>query len=136
VSFTLDPRLETGSALIADLTLCQARLQDDRRWPWLVLTPRRPGLREIEDLGEADRALLLAEVVAAGRALRSVSPQIAKLNIGALGNIVPQLHVHVVGRWPGDPAWPGPVWGHGQAEPYGPELASIVQALGASLRAG
>ena len=82
-----------------------------------MLVPRRPNLVEIIDLPPEDRVLLIEEMVRAGTAARALLPG-AKLNIGALGNLVPQLHVHVIGRHSGDPAWPGPVWGHSLAIPY------------------
>jgi diadenosine tetraphosphate (Ap4A) HIT family hydrolase len=112
MSFSLDPRLEADTAPVADLGLCRVLLMDDARFAWLVLVPRQAGLSEVADLGSADREALWREVDAAGRALRSVAP-CDKLNIGALGNIVRQLHVHVVARLEGDAAWPGPVWGSG-----------------------
>src|SRR6185436_18219832 len=100
-----------------DLPLCQARLQADARWPWIVLIPRSPGLRELEDLTSADRIRLMDEILAAGVAVRgagaALGRPVEKLNVGALGNVTPQLHVHVVGRRADDPAWPGPVWGFG-----------------------
>lgn len=105
------------------------RLQDDARWPWLTLVPRRGGLVEIEELTAAERPRLVEEIVLAGAAVRAIGP-CEKLNVGALGNIVPQLHVHVVGRRPGDAAWPGPVWGFGQAAPYAP--AALAEALAAA----
>lgn len=121
-SFRLDPRLETSSAALLDLPVAQARLQLDRRWPWIVLVPRRPALVELDDLSLDDRRRLLEEIAAAGRAVRAVGAELGfgveKLNLGALGNVVSQLHVHVVGRRPGDAAWPGPVWGIGVAEHY------------------
>jgi diadenosine tetraphosphate (Ap4A) HIT family hydrolase len=135
--FRLDPRLEESSRLLLALTLCEARLQDDARYPWIVLAPRRAGLREIEDLDPAAQTVLMGEIVAAGRAVRAVGAAIGfsveKLNVGALGNIVSQLHVHVVGRRAGDAAWPGPVWGVGAAEPYGEGL--LAGALDAARRA-
>lgn len=115
--FSLDPRLAGDSILVADGPLSQLRLMDDARFPWLVLVPRLPGAEEWLDLdGDAQR-LLLAEINLAGRALRALGP-VHKLNIGALGNIVRQLHVHVVARREGDAAWPGPVWGSGPAQRY------------------
>src|SRR5688572_25578423 len=115
--FEIDGRLTFASELLTDLPLCQARLQADARWPWIVLIPRRPGLRELEQLDAADRAQLLEEIAAAGAAVRAVGAAldvaVEKLNVGALGNVVEQLHVHVVGRRREDPAWPGPVWGFG-----------------------
>ncbi len=129
--FHLDPRLARDSLLIADGPLSQLRLMDDARFPWLVLVPRRADASEWIDLdGEAQR-LLLAEINLAGRLLRATAP-FEKLNIGALGNIVRQLHVHVVGRHSNDAAWPGPVWGQGVAERYGDEPR---EALLARLRA-
>ena len=130
--FCLDPRLAGDSVLVADGPLSQLRLMDDARFPWLVLVPRLPGAEEWLDLdGDAQR-LLLAEINLAGRALRGLGP-VHKLNIGALGNIVRQLHVHVVARREGDAAWPGPVWGSGPRQPY-PDAAR--EALVSSLREG
>lgn len=130
--FSLDPRLAGDSMLVADGPLSQLRLMDDARFPWLVLVPRLPGAEEWLDLdGDAQR-LLLAEINLAGRALRGLGP-VHKLNIGALGNIVRQLHVHVVARREGDAAWPGPVWGSGPRRPY---AAETRDALLACLRQG
>lgn len=130
--FAVDPAFEAGSIAVGDLELCHVRLQADARWPWLILIPRLPGLREIEDLSAADRARLIEETVLAGQAVRAVGAAtgftVDKLNIGALGNVTPQLHVHVVGRRAGDPAWPGPVWGVGVAEAYGAEALDAVVA--------
>lgn len=117
MSFSLHPRLEADTAFAGDWPLSRVLLMDDARYPWLVLVPRRPEMVEIADLAAADRVLLMDEIVRAGEILRGL-PEIAKLNIGALGNLVPQLHIHVVGRRPGDPAWPGPVWGHSPAVAY------------------
>lgn len=139
MSFALDGRIEGSSAFVADLPLCQARLQDDARWPWLVLIPRRPGLREIEDLSAAERALLTEEIVVAGAAVRAlaevVGRPVEKLNVGALGNVAPQLHVHVLGRRRDDPAWPGPVWGFGTATAYADDARkSLVRTAAQALR--
>jgi len=116
--FELDPRLATDTLAVARLDLCELRLMDDARFAWLVLVPQRAGLVEIADLTPSERTLLWHEVDRAGAALRAVAP-CDKLNLGALGNIVRQLHVHVVARCEGDAAWPGPVWGSGRAVPYG-----------------
>jgi diadenosine tetraphosphate (Ap4A) HIT family hydrolase len=135
--FAVDPAFEAGSIAVGDLPLCQVRLQADARWPWLILIPRRPGLREVEDLSAAERARLIEETVLAGQAVRALGAAtgfvVEKLNIGALGNVTPQLHVHVVGRRAGDPAWPGPVWGVGVAEAYGPDA---FEAAVAAVRGG
>lgn len=130
--FAVDPAFEAGSIAVGDLPLCQVRLQADARWPWLILIPRRPGLREVEDLSAAERARLIEETVLAGQAVRALGAAtgfvVEKLNIGALGNVTPQLHVHVVGRRAGDPAWPGPVWGVGVAEAYGDAALEAAMA--------
>ena len=112
--FQPDPRLAADSAFIADGPLSQVRLMDDARFPWLLLVPRVAGASEWIDLDGGQQRLLLAEINQLSQLLRA-EPGVAKLNIGALGNIVRQLHVHLVGRHPGDPAWPGPVWGSGAA---------------------
>ena len=112
--FALDPRLAADSVFIADGPLSQVRLMDDTRFPWLLLVPRVDGAAEWIDLDGGQQRLLLAEINQLSQLLRA-EPGVAKLNIGALGNIVRQLHVHLVGRHPDDPAWPGPVWGSGAA---------------------
>lgn len=112
--FELDPRLAADSVFVADGPLSQVRLMDDTRFPWLLLVPRVAGASEWIDLDGGQQRLLLAEINQVSQLLRS-EPGVAKLNLGALGNIVRQLHVHLVGRHPGDPAWPGPVWGSGAA---------------------
>lgn len=136
--FVLDPAFVATSQALGDLRLCEARLQLDARYPWIVLIPRRPGLREIEDLSPADRIALMDEIVLAGDAVRAVGAALGltvdKLNVGALGNVTPQLHVHVIGRRIGDPAWPGPVWGHSPAEAFAPAaLAAAVAAARTAL---
>jgi diadenosine tetraphosphate (Ap4A) HIT family hydrolase len=133
----LDPRLAADSVFVADLALCQVRLQDDARWPWLVLVPRRPDLVELEDLEPADRARLMEEIVRAGRAVRILGEgrgaPVEKLNVGALGNVVRQLHVHVIGRRTGDPAGAAPVWGVGEAQRYGAAREAVLTAARAAL---
>ncbi len=128
----LDPRLAADSVLVAEGPLSQLRLVDDARFPWLVLVPRMAGAVEWIDLDGAAQRLLLAEVNLAGRLLRALGP-VHKLNVGALGNVVRQLHVHVVARNEGDAAWPGPVWGAGLRVPY---PADRREALLAQLREG
>ncbi len=130
--FSPDPRLAADSVLVADGPLSQLRLMDDARFPWLVLVPRLVGAEEWIDLEGAAQRQLLAEVNLAGRLLRSLGP-VHKLNVGALGNVVRQLHVHVVARSEGDAAWPGPVWGSGARVPY---VAERRDALVSSLRQG
>lgn len=125
--FTLDPRLAADSVFIADGPLSQVRLIDDTRFPWLVLVPRVNGASEWLELDGGQQRLLLAEINQAGQLIRS-QPGVQKLNIGALGNIVRQLHVHLVGRHDGDAAWPGPVWGNGHMIRHAPAaLAEEVE---------
>jgi diadenosine tetraphosphate (Ap4A) HIT family hydrolase len=135
--FELDPAFPPTSRALAELPLCHARLQADARYPWIVLIPRVEAARELEDLAPEDLARLTAEILAAGRAVRAAGQALGlaveKLNVGALGNVTPQLHVHVVGRRAGDPAWPGPVWGHGEAGAFTP--SALEAALAAARQA-
>ncbi len=117
--FALDPKLAADSAAVTSLGLSDVRLMNDARFPWLLLVPRRAGASEIIDLDKPDRAALFEEINAASEALRTVT-RCHKLNVAALGNQVPQLHVHLVARFPDDAAWPGPVWGIGTAVAYPP----------------
>lgn len=115
--FQIDPRLAGDTLEVASLTLCQVLLLNDRRYDWLVLVPRRKSVTEILDLSPQDQAQLWREVTLVAQVLRDAQPDL-KLNIGALGNVVRQLHLHVLLRQEGDPAWPGPVWGHSPREPH------------------
>jgi diadenosine tetraphosphate (Ap4A) HIT family hydrolase len=117
MKFTLDPRLASDTFEIADLGLSRALLMNDARYPWVILMPRRQGVVEITDLTSADRATLTEEIAHACAIVRAL-PDVEKVNVGALGNIVRQLHIHIVGRNAHDFAWPGPVWGAGSARPY------------------
>jgi diadenosine tetraphosphate (Ap4A) HIT family hydrolase len=132
--FALHPTLARDTVEVARLPLCRLLLMDDRRFPWLILVPEREAAREIHDLAPADRAELVEEIARASEALtRLFRPD--KVNVGALGNVVPQLHVHVVARFAADSAWPGPVWGSGVAVPYGEsELAAAKERLAAAFR--
>ncbi|HSI41975.1 MAG TPA: HIT domain-containing protein [Xanthobacteraceae bacterium] len=127
----IDPRLEADTLHVGDLDLCAVRLMDDARFPWLVLVPRRAGLVELIDLAPEDGIALAGEVADVSRVLRSIT-SCDKLNVAALGNVVSQLHIHVIGRFIGDAAWPRPVWGEGRAERYDP---AVADALAARLRA-
>lgn len=135
--FELDPAFVATAAELGDLPLCHARLQLDARYPWVVLIPRVGAARELEDLSVAARARLMEETVLACAAVRAVGEvsglAVDKLNVGALGNVTPQLHVHVLGRRVGDPAWPGPVWGHSPGEAY--EAAAMTRAVAAAREA-
>lgn len=125
--FQLDTRLAADTLLIGDLPLCRALLMNDRRYPWVILVPRRPGLVELLDLDSAGQAQLWQESMQVCECLRSHFNG-DKLNLGALGNVVSQLHLHHVMRSEEDPAWPGPVWGHSPAEPYADDQAARVLA--------
>jgi diadenosine tetraphosphate (Ap4A) HIT family hydrolase len=137
--------LRTSESLVS-LPLCEARLQADARWPWIVLIPRRVGAKELEHLSPADRIGLMDEAMLAGAAVRAIGSALGrpveKLNIAALGNVTPQLHLHIVGRRADDAAWPGPVWGVGQPLAYDPlaldraREAAIPVLEAASLKTG
>ena len=112
LDFTLDPQLAADTIPVGDLALSSVLLMNDARFPWLILVPRRPGASEVTDLSDADAAALMSEIRIATRVMLDLAKP-DKVNVGALGNRVAQLHIHVVGRFRSDPAWPGPVWGHG-----------------------
>jgi diadenosine tetraphosphate (Ap4A) HIT family hydrolase len=130
--FAIDPAFAAGAEPLASLPLCEVWLQRDARFPWLILIPRVAGAVELEDLAPDERARLVEEIVLVGAAVRAMGAAlghpVAKLNVGALGNITRQLHIHVVGRRPDDAAWPGPVWGQGASEPYAPSRLAIARA--------
>ncbi len=115
--FALDRRLDRDTVPLMWLGLCELRVMDDSRWPWVVMVPQRPGIEEIHELTPLDQAMLTFEIAMVGQALKTATA-CDKINIAALGNVVPQLHVHVIARNEGDPCWPGPVWGNGPAEPW------------------
>jgi diadenosine tetraphosphate (Ap4A) HIT family hydrolase len=130
--FELDPRLAADTEDVGTLGLCRVMLMNDARYPWLILVPQQAGLIELGDLNRDDRICLMDEIEAASAALtRLYTPE--KINTGALGNIVRQLHIHIVARNTGDPAWPGPVWGHSPALPYADDAlkARVAQIRGA-----
>jgi diadenosine tetraphosphate (Ap4A) HIT family hydrolase len=133
--FALDPRLAADTVAVAALPLCAVRLMNDRRFPWIILVPQRPGAREILDLDAADRSRLIEEIAIASAALRDECRPL-KLNVAALGNVVAQLHVHVVARFADDDAWPKPIWGT-PAVPYDVEaLERRVEAIRGRLATG
>ena len=132
--FAADAAFEAGSVFAADWPLCQVRLQDDARFPWLILLPRVDGAVELDDLTAEQRAALMEEMVRAGERVRALAEAagrpVDKLNTAALGNVTAQLHVHVIGRRSDDPVWPDPVWGRGSAVPWAPDLReTLIQAL-------
>lgn len=121
-SFSLNPRLEGDSLFVADLPLSAVRLMKDANYPWLLLVPRKSDLVEIIDLDDAEQVQLMREISLSSTALRNVT-ECEKLNVGALGNQVSQLHVHVIARFRDDNAWPGPVWGVVPPKDYEPDQA-------------
>ncbi len=136
MAFTLHPTLTQDTVEVTRLSLCHVLLMKDSRFPWLILVPERDGVREIHDLSSADRAVLIEEIAQASLILeRLFRPY--KINVGALGNVVPQLHIHVVARTQEDPAWPGPVWGSGEVVQYGKaELEELRRGLEMMFRKG
>ncbi|WP_269584354.1 HIT domain-containing protein [Roseibium sp. Sym1] len=127
--FDLNPRLEGDSYFVADLPLCTVRLMKDANYPWLLLVPRRSDMVELIDLDEADQQQLMREIAQASTCLRRVT-DCEKLNVGALGNQVSQLHVHVIARFREDAAWPGPVWGVVPPLAYDPDKAeNLIEQL-------
>jgi len=134
--FELDPTFLATSSTLPALALCEARLQLDARFPWIVLIPRVEGAVELEDLSVEERAMLMAEIVVAGEAVRAIGAAlgrpIEKLNVGQLGNVTRQLHVHVVGRRQDDPCWPGPVWGQGTPLTYDDNALEVALAAAAN----
>jgi diadenosine tetraphosphate (Ap4A) HIT family hydrolase len=132
--FVLHPRLSADTSFAADWPVSRVLLMDDARYPWLVLVPRRDDVTELFELTADDRAALTEEVSLAAHVLKTLSGA-QKINIGALGNLVPQLHIHIVARNEADAAWPGPVWGHGTAVRYEPARRdAFVEELRARLQ--
>ena len=132
--FDLHPRLAADTALVAKLALCRVLLMNDARFPWLIMVPERAGIREIHRLEPADRAQLIEEVAAVAAALEKLTGA-EKMNVAALGNQVPQLHVHVIARFAADPAWPNPVWVKPGPVPYaGPALGAMAERVAAALK--
>jgi diadenosine tetraphosphate (Ap4A) HIT family hydrolase len=124
----LHPQLADDTHPVASWPLCEVRLMDDANHPWLILVPRVAEATEVTDLDAAQQQSLMQEIDRAGRALQVFRPH--KLNVAALGNLVPQLHVHVIARYQEDIAWPRPVWGMAAAQPYPPEaLIERIQLL-------
>ena len=132
LTFSLHPQLEADTALIVDLPLTRVLLMNDANYPWLILVPRLPGIVEIIDLEENAQIQLTGEIARASAALKSVTA-CDKINVAAIGNVVPQLHVHVVARYRADIAWPKPVWGAAPAKPY--DAATRERLLSALRRA-
>jgi diadenosine tetraphosphate (Ap4A) HIT family hydrolase len=124
--FALDPRLAADTRPVSRWGLSDVLLMNDARFPWVILVPRIVGVTEWFDLAEGERATLLNETLALGKAMQTLF-NAEKINTAALGNVVSQLHVHVVARYARDAAWPAPTWGFGQAEPY--ESEALINTL-------
>jgi diadenosine tetraphosphate (Ap4A) HIT family hydrolase len=123
--FHLADQLAADTLPVGRLALSRVLLMNDSRYPWVILVPEKPGAEEIIDLSAGERHMLMEEIATVSAALRTLfSPD--KLNVGALGNRVRQLHVHVMARFVSDAAWPGPVWGKGEAVPYPPHMAGVT----------
>jgi len=128
-SWTLHPQLASDTVNLGDLPLCQVLVIQDANYPWLLLVPRRPDIVEVLDLDEVEQAQLMTETTRVARALREIT-KCDKLNIAALGNVVPQLHVHVIARRKTDAAWPRPVWGVVPPVDHDPEeLKQFISAI-------
>lgn len=124
--FELDARLAADTQVLAEWPLCRVLLMNDQRFPWVILVPRFVGMREFHDVPAEHKAQFQAEIDRASLSLQALT-KAHKMNVAALGNMVPQLHVHVVARFDGDDAWPAPVWGVGKAAPYaGTEAAELI----------
>jgi len=129
--WSLHPQLQRDTVNIGDLPLSRVLIINDANYPWMLLVPRRPAVAEIIELDEIEQAQLMTEIARVGRALKTVT-QCDKLNIAALGNVVPQLHVHVIARRQGDAAWPRPVWG--QMPPLAYDKADLQEFVRAVRR--
>lgn len=123
-NFHLHEQLAKDTLHLTDWPLCQVLLMNDKNYPWLVLVPKVAAVNELYQLSWSQQQQLLQEINCASQALQQCQPD--KLNIAALGNIVPQLHVHVIARMATDPAWPKPVWGTVAAQPYAVEQRAEV----------
>jgi len=127
--FALHEKLEADTVFVTDWPLCRVLLLNDANYPWLVLVPRRHGVSEIHELDQSDRETLMEEVAEAAHRLQN-HVKAHKMNVAALGNVVPQLHVHVIARFTDDPAWPKPIWGVVPTKPYEADaLAARVAEL-------
>jgi len=127
--FELHPQLERDTASFGDLPLCRVLVINDANFPWLLLVPRRPDIVEITDLDEVEQAQLMTEITRVAHAMKEVT-KCDKLNIAALGNMVPQLHVHIIARFRSDVAWPKPVWGAAPPRAYDrEELHNFITPL-------
>ena len=137
--FALHPQLAADAVLICDLPLCQVLLMKDARFPWIILVPRRAGIVEFHNLDDADRVAAAGEIAVAGAIVQDWAKSRGgcdKMNIAMIGNIVPQLHIHILARTRSDSEWPLPVWGRGKSTPYSDAaLSAALAELAAKFRA-
>ena len=132
-TFVLHPQLAKDTALIGKIGDCLLLLMKDARYPWLILVPEQEGLRELHDLSDDQFTAVTQIIKQTSLRLQSLSGA-PKMNVAALGNMVPQLHIHIIARYQSDAAWPGPVWGVGQAESYSADqLQQTLSDLGTVL---
>jgi len=124
--FELDPRLQADAWALGDFPLCRLLLSKDANYPWLILVPRRAATTEIFELTEAEQAQLAVETAQLAEGVKTAL-KADKMNVAALGNVVAQLHVHVIARYTADPAWPAPVWGKAPAVEYRPEQLDALK---------
>lgn len=124
--FILDTRLQEDTWLIGDFPLCRLLLSNDSNYPWFILVPRREGISELFQLDDADQPLMWAETTALAGVLKELFTA-DKMNVATLGNVVSQLHMHVIARYASDAAWPGPVWGKHPAKPYSEADVQVIR---------
>jgi diadenosine tetraphosphate (Ap4A) HIT family hydrolase len=130
----LDPQLARDTATVGDLPISRVLVSRDASYPWIILVPRQPAAVELIDLTDADQAQVMREIAQVGRVLKAVT-DCDKLNVAAIGNVVAQLHIHVVARRRGDAAWPKPIWGAGPPRAYAPDaLDQFIAALRRDLK--
>lgn len=123
--FELDARLQADTLLVGDFKLCRLLLMNDNHYPWFILVPKRRNLTEVFQLKTEDQEQMWREVSAFAETLKDTF-NVEKINIASLGNVVSQLHIHVIGRKTTDAAWPGPVWGKVEAQAYSAEQMKVV----------
>jgi diadenosine tetraphosphate (Ap4A) HIT family hydrolase len=132
--FILDSRLSADTIAIGDSGLCRLLLMNDSRFPWLIMVPRRLDITEVHELTPLDQTVLTFEIAQVSEILKDITG-CKKINIGALGNMVPQLHIHIIGRNEGDIAWPGPVWGAGKSVPYDEKpMRTFIESFSSALQ--
>ena len=132
--FILHSKLAADTFEVLSLEVSQLLLMNDARYPWLILVPRVSGMRDLHNLSTKQYQAVTQEIVQVSEVLESLA-QAHKMNVGALGNMVPQLHIHIIARQTNDAAWPAPVWGVGEAQPYSEDAAkTLIQKIASKLR--